>query len=139
MKGTLILTVGLVAMTTLVGCGANSPIGPGAQAAGLPATKGTAERNDLIGTWQMPGGVGPPAVIIFKVGGQVEVNEEMDYKATVTVLGTYQVDGNRLILTVENADAAPQILERFTKYTYVIDGDTLTLSNADGTTKWAKL
>jgi len=144
MKGTLILTMGLVAMVALVGCGANNPAGPGAGGFVVAATKEVSPGNDLIGTWQMQGGVGPPAVITFKADGQVEINDVTDDRATETFLGTYQVEGTRLTLTAGNTNVAPYILERFTTYTYFIEGNLdgniqLTLANADGMTKWVKM
>ena len=146
MKGTLMLTMGLVAMVALVGCGVNNPAGPGAQAGGsvIAAPKEVSPGNDLIGTWQMQGGSGTSPLIAFKNGGGVEVTEAAGYEAPLTVSGTYVADGNKLIMMAgveaeKDAGMAPQILERFTTYTYAVDGNALTLTDAYGATRWVKM
>jgi hypothetical protein len=144
MKGTMILTMGLIA-ATLVGCGVNNPAGPGAQAGGfvIAAPKEVSPGNNLIGTWQMQGSVGTPSLITFKSGGGVEVTEAAGYEGTVTVSGAYVVDGNKLILVASpeegGAGMAPQILERFTTYFYTLDGNVLSLTDAYSATRWVKM
>jgi hypothetical protein len=146
MKGTLILTMGLVAVVTLVGCGASNPAGPGATkvVGSSGPDEGFVERNALIGTWQMQGGSGTPPLIAFKDGGGVEVTEAAGYEGAVTVSGTYVAVGDKLILTASNegskdAGLTPQALERFTTYSYTIDGNTLTLTDAYGASRWVKM
>lgn len=139
MKGTLILTMGLIAVVTLVGCGASNPAGPGAGGFVITAPKEVSPGNNLIGTWQMQGGSGAPPLITFKDGGGVEVTEAAGYEGTVTVSGTYLAVGNTLTLTASEEGSAPQVLERFTTYFYAIDGNTLTLTDAYSATRWVKM
>lgn len=140
MKGTMILTMGLIAMVALAGCGASNPAGPGVQAGGfvIPAPKEVSQENSLIGVWQMQGGSGPPPLIRFKNGVEVEVTETVGYETPLTVSGAYVVNGNTLFL-MAGEEAEPPILERFTTYTYAIDGNTLTLTDAHGATRWVKM
>jgi hypothetical protein len=130
----------------LVGCGANNPAGSVASKAVGPFTGpdgGGVERNALIGTWQMQGGSGTPPLITFKSGGGVEVTEAAGYDAPLTVSGTYAVDGSKLILVAGPeegaAGMAPQVLERFTTYSYTLDGNALTLTDAYSATRWVKM
>lgn len=131
MKRTMILTVGLIAVTALVGCGGNNLAGPGAP--GATATK-EAQKDALLGVWQMQVNNGVPPLMTFKSDGGVEVTEAAGYGDPVTVSGTYKVDGEKIALTAREGqqDATVTALERFTTYTYSIDGKVLTLKKADG-------
>jgi len=142
MKGTMILTAGLVAAMTLVGCGANNPAGPGATKVttgpNIPGDTG----GTLLGVWRMQTG---DALIAFKNGGEVDVIEASFPEDPLTISGAYQVDGDKVVLkanAVEGQEdaAVARALGRFTTYTYAIDGKVLTLKKADGeAVRWEKV
>jgi hypothetical protein len=138
----MILTVGLVAMVTLVGCGANNPTGPGA----LNSSDGALRKPQdarLVGAWSMQTDNVLAPVIVFKIDDAVDVTEDDFPKGPLTISGTYQVDGDKIALranAVEGGAAVVRILARFTTYTYAIDGNVLTLKRADGEViRWKKM
>ncbi len=139
MKGTLILTMGLIATVALAGYGANNLAGPGARPAvsSTTATK-EAQKDVLLGVWHLTIGVVEPITppqIGFREGGQMDVTVSAGSEGSVTVYGAYKVDGNTLITSAKD----DQAIFNFTTYTYTIDGNTLMLKDARGeTTKWAK-
>jgi uncharacterized protein (TIGR03066 family) len=142
MKGTIILTVGLVAATTLVGCGANNPAGPGIL---FPASGSVQKPSEaaLVGVWKMRGNDAAPPLIAFKSTGDAEVTAQAGFGTTVSVSGTYQIDGNNLVLKAnategEKEDGAAR--SRFGTYAYVFDGDVLVLTNPGGDiSRWSKM
>jgi hypothetical protein len=144
MKGTMILTMGLAAVVTLVGCGANNPAGPGA----LNNLDRFSKPQDarLVGVWSMQTDNALAPVIAFKIGDRVDVTEDDFPKGPLTLSGTYQVDGNQIALKAsavegQQGEAAARILARFTTYTYAIndDGNELTLKANGETIRWKKM
>lgn len=143
MKGTLILTIGLVAIVALVGCGTNNPAGPGA----LNSLDRVPKPQDarLVGAWSLQTDNVLAPVIAFKIDDKVDVTEDDFPKGPLTLSGTYQVDGDRIALKAsavegQQGETAARILARFTTYTYVVDGNVLTLKKADGETfRWKKM
>ena len=139
MKGTLVLTMGVIATLTLVGCGANNLAGPGALSAvpGATATK-EAQKDALLGVWHLRiGEVEPVAApqIGFREDGQMDVTVSAGSEGPVTVYGAYKVDGSNLIMSARD----DQAIFNFTTYTYTIEGNAMTLKDArGGATKWVK-
>ena len=139
MKGTLVLTMGVITALTLVGCGANNLAGPGA----LPAVPGTtatkeAQKDAFLGVWHLTiGEVEPvtPPQIGFREGGQMDVTVSAGSEGSVTVYGAYKVDGDKLIMSARD----DQAIFNFTTYTYTIEDNAMTLKDArGGATKWVK-
>lgn len=142
MKGTMILTMGLVAMVTLVGCGANNPAGPGAL--NNPASTKPQDAR-LVGVWRLQTDDVAAPLIAFEITADVKVTEDVFPKGPLTLSGTYQVDGDRIALKAsavegQQGEAVARVLARFTTYTYAIDGNVLTLKKADGEIiRWKKM
>ncbi|MBI2952534.1 hypothetical protein HYY27_10580, partial [bacterium] len=96
MKGTMILTIGLVAMVTLVGCGANNPAG--LNSSDDRSSKPQPQDARLVGVWSMQTDNGLAPVIAFKIDDKVDVIEDDFPRGPLTISGTYQVDGDRIAL-----------------------------------------
>ena len=149
MKGRWMLATALGTTLALVGCGANSPAGPHIQGNNPVFSSTKVSQGDaLLGVWQMQGSDSRvPPQIAFKANGVVEVAEQVGYADPVRVAGTYQVNEGQITLVAnpqgegDNRDAGmvPQILERFTTYSYAIDGNNLTLTAPYQATRWVKL
>jgi hypothetical protein len=121
-------------MVALVGCGGSTPTNPGIE---TPSTKPADPR--LVGVWSMQTGNGLAPVIAFKIDDRVDVIEDDFPRGPLTISGTYQADGDKVVLKAsavegQQGEAVARILARFTTYTYAIDDNVLTLKKADGET-----
>ncbi len=145
MKRTLTLTMGVIAMVALVGCGKLNPASSSAVQDARAARTATPLEERLIGAWEMKGSVGAPPTITFKKGGGVAITAPTGDGTLLTISGVYDLTGNRLAMRATvtkemDLSLARPILEQFATYTCSVEDAALTLTDADGAvTAWKKM